>query len=149
MRVPGGAIFAALPCLFAVAIAISFTKDSGTAGLSAVVGWLIFNSIQSVFVITNSHVDDAGKTIIDSYDYLFYHFEPSMFESIFTSNFGIASLQTSVFGGIVVGGTVAVLYNKFKNIQLPSIIGFFSGIRFIPIISFVVMLALGILFSVV
>jgi PTS system glucose-specific IIC component len=68
-QVPGGAVFAALPCLFAIAIAISFTKDSGTAGLSAFVGWLIFNSIQTAFVITNSH-DDAGKTIIDSYDFL-------------------------------------------------------------------------------
>jgi PTS system glucose-specific IIC component len=72
-----------------------------------------------------------------------------MFTSIFTTNVGISSLQTSVFGGIVVGIVVAVLYNKFRNIKLPTVIGFFSGVRFIPIITFVSMLIIGMLFSMV
>jgi phosphotransferase system glucose/maltose/N-acetylglucosamine-specific IIC component len=58
-------------------------------------------------------------------------------------------LNTSVFGGIVVGGGTAYLYNRFKNIRLPSILGFFSGVRFIPIITFIVCLILGILFSMI
>ncbi|MDR3257608.1 MAG: PTS transporter subunit EIIC, partial [Mycoplasmataceae bacterium] len=142
LQVPGGAIFSALPCLFAIAIAISFTKDSGTAGLSAFVGWLIFNSIQVAFIVNPTDTDMY-------YHFLWYKFDPQMFSSIFTTNVGIPSLQTSVFGGIVVGIVVAVLYNKFRNIQLPTIIGFFSGVRFIPIITFISMLVVGVLFSMV
>jgi PTS system glucose-specific IIC component len=71
------------------------------------------------------------------------------FNNVFTSNVGITSLSTSVFGGIIVGFIVAYLYNKFKNIQLPSIIGFFSGVRFIPIITFMVMILVGLIISMV
>jgi PTS system glucose-specific IIC component len=73
----------------------------------------------------------------------------AQFNSIFISNVGIMSLSTSVFGGIMVGFLVAYLYNKFKSIQLPSIIGFFSGVRFIPIVTFTASLVLGMFISMV
>jgi phosphotransferase system glucose/maltose/N-acetylglucosamine-specific IIC component len=73
----------------------------------------------------------------------------SQYNSIFTNNVGIPSLSTSVFGGIIVGFSVAFLYNKFKNIQLPSIIGFFSGVRFIPIVTFAFTLVLGLIISMI
>jgi PTS system glucose-specific IIC component len=152
LKISGDVVFAALPVLFAIAIAISFTKDSGTAGLSAFVGWLIFNAVQNALIITKGHPADH-HTDADGYQFLWYSFMGeagiSKFESIFTSNVGIRSLSTSVFGGIIIGFSVAFLYNKFKNIQLPSIIGFFSGVRFIPIVTFAFALVLGLLVSMV
>jgi PTS system glucose-specific IIC component len=58
-------------------------------------------------------------------------------------------LSSSIFGGLVVGGIVAYLYNRFKNIQLPKMIGFFSGVRFIPIVTFGTMCVVGMLFAMV
>ena len=139
LQIPGNAIFSNLPILFCVAIAITFTSDAGTAGLSAVVGWIIFCALQSVFV----HTNDDG-----SYTFLFYHLSSVEFIATFTTNIGIVSLQTSVFGGIVVGSIVAFLYNKFKNIQMPSSLGFFSGVRFIPIITFAAVIILSLIFCI-
>jgi phosphotransferase system glucose/maltose/N-acetylglucosamine-specific IIC component len=72
------------------------------------------------------------------------------FSGIFTTNNipGMTSLNTSVFGGIIIGLATAYLYNKFKAIQLPKTLGFFSGVRFIPIISICCAMLLGILFSI-
>ena len=141
LQIPGNAIFSNLPILFCVAIAITFTSDAGTAGLSAVVGWIIFCALQSVFIQW-----DEGKKV---YHFLFYELSSIEFTATFTSNIGITSLQTSVFGGIVVGIIVAVLYNRFKNIQMPSSLGFFSGVRFIPIITFVAVIILSLLFCII
>jgi PTS system glucose-specific IIC component len=80
---------------------------------------------------------------------MFYKLDPTQFGSIFTSNVGIKSLSTSVFGGIAIGFIVAFLYNKFKNIQLPTVLGFFSGIRFIPIVTFAASFVLGLVFSII
>ncbi len=151
IKAPGQVIFDNLAVLFAVAIAITFTGDVGVAGLSSFVGWIVFCALQSAFIITKTHINDDGVLVTDWYRFLFYTFEGdkgiTMFNSIFTSNVGIKSLCTSVFGGLTVGFTVAMLYNRFKNIQLPQIIGFFSGVRFIPIVTFLTMLPLSFLFS--
>ncbi|MGL5733137.1 MAG: PTS transporter subunit EIIC, partial [Metamycoplasmataceae bacterium] len=132
IKLPGDVIFGALPVLFAIAIAIAFTKDAGAAGLSALVGFLVFSGIQASLIVKNG----------DGYDILFYKAGSLGYEdfglpnSLFGSVLGITQLQTSVFGGFIVGFTVAFLYNKFKDIQLSPIIGFFSGVRFIPIVTF-------------
>ncbi|MGL6125266.1 MAG: glucose PTS transporter subunit IIA [Metamycoplasmataceae bacterium] len=132
IKLPGDVIFGALPVLFAIAIAIAFTKDAGAAGLSALVGFLVFSGIQASLIVKNG----------DGFDILFYRAGSLGFEdyglpsSLFGSVLGINQLQTSVFGGFIVGFTVAFLYNKFKDIQLPSVVGFFSGVRFIPIVTF-------------
>jgi PTS system glucose-specific IIC component len=70
-----------------------------------------------------------------------------MYNAIFLNLLGLPSLSTSVFGGIVIGLLTAFLYNKFKNIQLPKMIGFFSGVRFIPIVVFGASLVVSLLFS--
>ena len=62
---------------------------------------------------------------------------------------GIRSLQTSIVGGMTIGGVAAFLYNKFKTIQFPQILGFFQGERFVPILMFVVALGLSLVFSIV
>jgi PTS system glucose-specific IIC component len=66
----GNAIFACLPVLFAIAIAISFTKDSGTAALSAFVGWLIFNAFQFAIIIKKGDPTQTTVTNSDGYQFL-------------------------------------------------------------------------------
>ena len=140
LKVPGDAIFANLPVLFCIAVAITFSNDIGTAGLSAFIGWITFCAFQSALIMT---ANDGG------YNFLWYHYNKTEFDAIFGKNVGITSLQTSVFGGIIVGYVVSILYNKFKNIQLPQAISFFSGARFIPIIVFISMIFISLIFSVI
>ena len=138
LQLPGQVVFNNLAVLFCIAVAISFTNESGVAGLCSFMGWIVFCALQLAFVVTNSHVDPATKqTIIDSYDFWWYHFTPAEFDRIFGTNVGLLSLNTSVFGGIIIGILTAYLYNRFKNIQMPPALGFFSGVRFVPIITFV------------
>ena len=58
---------------------------------------------------------------------------------------GITSLQMGVFGGIIVGLGVAALHNRFYKIELPQVLSFFGGTRFVPIISGIVFVGVGIL----
>ncbi len=139
LKMPGEAIFNNLPILFCIAVAITFSSDVGTAGLSAFVGWITFCAFQSALIIKNG----------GGYNFLWYHYDKTQFDAIFGSNVGITSLQTSVFGGIIVGYVVSILYNKFKNIQLPQAISFFSGVRFIPIIVFISMIFISLIFSII
>jgi phosphotransferase system glucose/maltose/N-acetylglucosamine-specific IIC component len=62
---------------------------------------------------------------------------------------GFRTLVTSVFGGIVIGLITAKLYNKFKNIQLPTVIGFFSGARFIPVVTIGAAVLISLLFAMI
>ena len=142
---PGSVIFDNLPVLFCIAVAIAFTGDAGVAGLSAFVGWIVFCALQNALII--SHKDDVSEAI--AYNFLFYKFSSDQFNSIFATNLGIQSLSTGVFGGIIVGFVISILYNRYKNIQLPTVIGFFSGVRFIPIITFLSTLILGLLFALI
>lgn len=155
-KIPGDVIFGALPVLFAIAIAIAFTKDSGPAALAAIVGFLVFSGLQQALI---EPVMNANKDVI-GYNLFFYR--PDMLNiskgspvagdpqfgletSLFGTVLGINQLSTSVFGGFLVGFSVAFLYNKFKNIQLHPVIGFFSGVRFIPIITFVALFPITLL----
>ena len=149
LKIPGDVIFGALPVLFAIAIAIAFTKDAGPAALSAFVGFLVFSGLQAA-LIQKVEIDDK----IIGYDLLFYtngalgkySDGAGLPTSLFGTVLGINQLTSSVFGGFIVGFTVSFLYNKFKNIQLPQVIGFFSGVRFIPIITFLSFFPITIIF---
>ncbi|WP_027122374.1 PTS transporter subunit IIABC [[Mycoplasma] imitans] len=129
------AVFGNLPTLFAIAIAVAFTNQSGVAAFSAFVGWLIFNATQTALIFPN-----AGTT--DSFKILYFNNVPA---SALAMNVGLRSLSTSVFGGVVVGAITAVLYNKFHTIQLPKVIGFFNGNRFVPIITLLTMLPVALI----
>lgn len=135
----GDFVFGNLSVLFAIAIAIAFTRDAGVAGLSALIAWIAFNGMQSALIITDAN--DPTK-----FDMLYWQGLP---DAVFGSNMGIRSLQTSVFGGAIVGSIVAILYNKFYQIQMPKILGFFSGTRFVPIISLLAMVPLALIFSMI
>ena len=134
----GDVIFSNLPILFAVAIAITFTDDAGAAALTAVIGYLVFNGAQSTFITTHGDIGTTGTA-----DVFWYK---GLTGAVFTNNDGILSLQTSVFGGIVVGAISAVLYNKLHKIELHPIVSFFSGVRFVPIVTFLAVIPLAIVF---
>ena len=125
MEDAGGIIFGNLPLIFAVGVAIGLAKD-GAAALAALVGYLVLNQVMSSWLgITPDMLAD----------------NPS-----FALIFGIPTLQTGVFGGIIAGLIAAFSYNKFHDIEMPSFLGFFAGKRFVPIatagIAFVAGLAL-------
>ncbi|WEK83250.1 MAG: PTS transporter subunit EIIC [Mycoplasma sp.] len=144
LKTPGEAVFGNLAVLFAIAIAIVFAEDSGVAGLSAFLGWLVFCAFQSSLI--GSYSESFAHPDKLRYTFLWFDFDATTFNAIFGNNVGIQSLNTSVFGGIIVGFLVAKIYRKFKNTQLPQILGFFNGARFVPIVTFVSMLGVSLIF---
>lgn len=138
----GEPVFAALPLLFAAAFVIAFTDEAGVAVFSTVVGFLVFVAIQSVFI---SDVKVDGK---DGVTILFGGAgrDPVGLTRLVGGSLGFRSLQTSVFGGIAVGLTVQFLYNRFHTIQLPQMISFFGGKRFVSLITIPAMALLAFVF---
>lgn len=139
----GDFVFANLQILFAVSIAIAYTNQSAIAGFSAVAATFIFNGLQYALIIPN-HI--GLSQTVSSYDLLYWRHVPV---SVFGTNAGILSLQSSVFGGIIVAAVVAVSYNKFHDIKLPDFLSFFSGTRFVPIFCCLVMLPVSLLMCIV
>lgn len=130
----GSAIFDNLPIIFAVGVAIGMAKkEKEVAALSAVIAYFVMNvSINAMLVINNQVLADGSIA-------------SSVMSGTVASTVGITTLQMGVFGGIIVGLGVAALHNKFYKIELPNALSFFSGSRFIPIISTVVYVGVGIL----
>jgi PTS system D-glucosamine-specific IIC component len=124
MQKAGDIIFGNLPLLFAVGVAVGLAGGEGTAGLAAIIGYLIMNvTMGTVLGITAEDVNGLN----------------------YANVLGIPTLQTGVFGGIIVGILASAMYNKFFEIELPSYLGFFAGKRFVPIITAASALVLGIL----
>ena len=123
----GSIIFDNLPILFAVGVAIGMARtEKATAALSSIVAFFVMHStIGSLITYTGrSHSFLTGAT---------------------TEIVGITSLQMGVFGGIIVGLGVAALHNRFYKIELPRVFSFFGGTHFIPIISAITYVGIGIL----
>lgn len=137
MKTMGDVCFGNLPVFFCISVALAYTKDSGIAALTAVVGFLVFNGIQSALI------RDVKKEI----HLLWYYGSWSVPEKLITNNLGIRSLNTGVLAGIFVGAIAAKVYNKFHAIQLPSAISFFSGTKFVPIVTFAAVLPLSLIFA--
>lgn len=126
MEQSGDIIFGNLSLLFAVGVAVGLAGGEGVAGLAAIVGFLIMNKTLGIVAGVTPEVL-AGKS------------------PAYASILGIPSLQTGVFGGILIGIVAAQLYKKFYNIELPSYLGFFAGKRFVPIVTAVTSIFLGIM----
>ena len=123
----GSIIFDNLPILFAVGVAIGMARsEKATAALSSIIAFFVMHStIGSLITYTGrSHSFLTGAT---------------------TEIVGITSLQMGVFGGIIVGLGVAALHNRFYKIELPKVFSFFGGTHFIPIISAITYVGIGIL----
>ena len=132
MNAVGSAIFDNLPLIFAVGVAIGMAKkEKEVSALSAVIAYFVMN------VSINAMLKIFGKILADG------SIAKDVLDGTITSVCGIQSL--GVFGGIIVGLGVAALHNRFYKIELPSALSFFGGTRFVPIISTVVYLFVGIL----
>ncbi len=134
MNAVGSAIFNNLPLIFAVGVAIGMAKkEKEVAALAAMIAFFVMNTtIQAMLTITGM-IDAAGNVA------------EGVLGGTVTSIVGIQTLQMGVFGGIIVGLGVAALHNRFYKIELPAAISFFGGSRFVPIISTLVYIGVGIL----
>lgn len=134
MNAVGSAIFDNLPLIFAVGVAIGMAKkEKEVSALSAGIAYFVMN------VSINAMLKISGKILADG------SIAKDVLDGTITSVCGIQSLQMGVFGGIIVGLGVAALHNRFYKIELPNALSFFGGTRFVPIISTVVYLFVGIL----
>src|SRR6188472_2370943 len=121
MAASGNAIFANLPLLFAIGVAIGLTDDDGVAALAGTVGYVVF--LAAMGICAKLHGIET-KTIM-----------------------GIPSIETGVFGGIIVGLIAATAFNRFYKIQLPNYLGFFAGKRAVPIITAFAVIIVGAVLS--
>lgn len=127
MSEAGNVVFANLPILFAMGVAIGMAKkEKEVAALSAAIAFFIMHASISALITINGGTE-------------------AMLAGAVTSVCGITSLQMGVFGGILVGLGVATLHNRFYKIELPQVLSFFGGSRFVPIISALVYTGVGIL----
>lgn len=126
----GDIVFANLPLLFAVGVAVGLCDGEGVAGLAAIVGFLIMNVTLGVVVgVTPELASETGLG--------------------YASVLGIPTLSTGVFGGIIIGILAAAMYKKFFRIELPSYLGFFAGKRFVPIMTAATSILVGLLLVVI
>jgi len=107
MAQAGGAVFSSLPMLFAIAVALGLTNNDGVASLAAVVGFFVMLATMGVVA--------------------------PFFGVPAASIFGVNSIDTGVFGGMLIGGIAAWLFSRYYKIQLPPYLGFFAGKPFVPI----------------
>ena len=123
----GDIVFANLPLLFAMGVAIGMAKkEKDVAALSGAIAFLIMHASIGALININGGTE-------------------AMLDGSTTSVLGITSLQMGVFGGMLVGLGVAALHNRFYKIELPQVLSFFGGTRFVPIISAITYLFVGIL----
>ncbi|NLP52546.1 glucose-specific PTS transporter subunit IIBC [Bacillus sp. RO1] len=126
MDAAGGIVFSNLPVLFAVGVAVGLAGGEGVAALAAIIGYLIMNATMGVVLgVDDGMLDDPA----------------------YANVLGINTLQSGVFGGVIVGILGAFMYNKYYNIELPSYLGFFAGKRFVPIVTAASAVVLGIVMS--
>lgn len=146
----GEPIFSALPLLFAAALAVSFTEEAGVAVFAAIVGYMTFSAIQTVFITPEPYVLPSGEQRT-GYKILWEDAarKPEALGELVGSTLGITSLQTSVFGGIMVGLVVQWAYMRFHTIKLPNVISFFGGKRFVSLAVIVLMIPLALIFLIV
>lgn len=123
MKNAGDVIFANLPLIFAIGVALGFTENDGVSGIAATIGYLVMTATLGVIAKAEGVEPD---TIM-----------------------GIPSIQTGVFGGILAGALAAWMFNRYYRISLPPYLGFFAGKRFVPIVTAIGSIALGALLSVV
>ncbi|MFF5209368.1 PTS transporter subunit EIIC [Streptosporangium sp. NPDC000396] len=136
----GGALFDNLPLLFAVGVAIGFArKADGSTALAALVGYLVFDRVSKTLFFAAPPVSQVYKKVALNV------VDPEG-NPVPALNLG-AQNPTGVLGGIVIGITAALLWQRYYRIKLPSWLAFFGGRRFVPIITAVVALLLGVVFG--
>ena len=133
MNKVGSAVFDNLPLIFAVGVAIGMAKkEKEVSALSALIAYFVMNVAINGMLVVNGEITADGEIA------------KNVLEGTVASVCGIQSLQMGVFGGIIVGLGVAALHNRFHKIVLPNALSFFGGSRFVPIISTIVYMFVGI-----
>ena len=122
MAQAGGAIFGNLPLIFAIGVALGLTSNDGVAALASVVGFAVMVATMGVMA-----------------PLVGYDPKPIM---------GMPSIETGVFGGILIGAVAATLYNRYYRLTLPAYLGFFSGKRSVPILTAFAAVITGLVLSV-
>jgi len=122
MKASGGAIFGNLSLIFAIGVALGLTENDGVAGLASVVGYAVLIATMGVMA--------------------------SLFGLETAKIMGMESIETGVFGGILIGAIAGFMFNRFYTIELPPYLGFFAGKRFVPIITSFSAIALGVALSI-
>ncbi|MGQ9372045.1 PTS transporter subunit EIIC, partial [Azospirillum sp. A39] len=123
MKHSGDVIFGNLPLIFAIGVAVGFTENDGVAAIAATIGYMVMLATMGVM---------AGV----------WGLEPKVI-------MGIPSMETGVFGGILAGALAAFMFNRYYKIALPPYLGFFAGKRFVPIVTGLTAIGLGVVLSVV
>ncbi|MDR1164473.1 MAG: PTS glucose transporter subunit IIBC [Deltaproteobacteria bacterium] len=129
MKAGGSVIFGNLAVIFAVGVALGFTKNDGAAAMSAVVGYIVMIATLGAMGV---HVLGLSPLPEDRQMQLIL---------------GLPSIDTGVFGGILSGGIAAALFNRFYRIELPTYLAFFAGKRFVPIVTGFASILLGVALS--
>ncbi len=125
MEKAGGAIFGNLALIFAIGVALGLAGGEGIAALAATVGFVVMLGTLSVMAKVWGLDEDLVRPVM-----------------------GIDTIDTNVFGGIVVGALAAYMYNRYYKIQLPTYLGFFAGKRFVPIVTAFGAVGVGLVLSV-
>src|SRR6478672_9446307 len=123
MAQAGGAVFGNLPLIFAIGVALGLTANDGVAALASVVGFAVMLATMGVMA--------------------------PLLGAPTASIMGIPSIETGVFGGILIGAVAAILFNRYYRLQLPAYLGFFSGKRSVPILTSFAAIVVGIVLSLV
>lgn len=130
----GTAIFGNLPLIFALAVALDMArKEKAVAVLSAGIAFIVMHTSINAMLKLSGYILPDGS------------YADFVLQGQLSNILGITSLELGVFGGIIVGLGVAALHNKFYKQELPMALSFFSGVRFVPIISTIVYIFVGIL----
>ncbi|MGE4263649.1 MAG: PTS glucose transporter subunit IIBC [Desulfovibrio sp.] len=122
MKNAGDVIFGNLPLIFAIGVALGFTENDGVSAVAAAIGYVVLLATLGVMA--------------------------KVWGAQTSSIMGIPSIQTGVFGGILAGGLAAAMFKRFYHINLPAYLAFFAGKRFVPIITALAAILLGIMLSV-
>ena len=118
----GAAVFTNLPLIFSVGVALGLANNDGVAAVAAVVGYYIMVATLAVMAgVFGVHPAEPGGAAID----------------------------TGVFGGIIMGMVAAALFDRYYRIELPTYLGFFAGKRFVPIVTGLAAIAVGVALSLV
>ncbi|URZ17758.1 glucose PTS transporter subunit IIA [Clostridium felsineum] len=130
VQAAGNSIFNNLPMIFAVGVAIGFSGGEGVAALAAVIGEFILEAVEKT--AGDSAAASLAQAAASSHHMSLAAFQKTQeYSNIVTKT----TISMGVFGGIIIGLTAAILYNKFHDIKMPQVLGFFGGKRFVPIIT--------------
>ena len=133
MKQAGSILFDNLPLIFAVSVALGMAKQrKEVSALSAILAFFVMHATINGLLTIDGSIQNG--VISDS-----------VLSGSINNECGILSLEMGVFGGIIVGLGVSYLHNRFYQIQLPSVISFFEGERFVPIVCAVAYFFVGIL----